>query len=66
MNSHVHPSPPSSPTVPLALVAVLIFGAGVLGSAALAGSVTLLVIGVVLIAAALAGTVALRRPRANR
>lgn len=56
---------PTSP-LPWILVAVLIFGAGVLGSAALAGSFTLLVVGAVLVLAALAGTAALRRPRSPR
>lgn len=56
---------PTSP-LPWILVAVLIFGAGVLASAALAGSLTLLVVGAALVLAALAGTVALTRPRTPR
>lgn len=55
-----------SPTVPLGLVAVLIFGVGVLGSAALAGSITLSVIGVVLVLASVAGSAAIMRPGAKR
>jgi len=53
--------PISTPAVPWTVVAVLIFGTGVLGSAALAGSFTLLIIGVVLVVAGLVGTVALTR-----
>jgi hypothetical protein len=64
VSSQVRPN--LSPTVLLALVATLIFGAGVLGSAALAGSITLTVIGVVLVLAAAAGSAAMTRPSAKR
>ena len=64
MNSQARPIP--SPTAPWAPVAVLIFAAGVLGSAALAWSFTLFVIGVVLILAALAGTAVLTKAGPHR
>ena len=53
--------PMSTPAVPWTVAAVLIFGTGVLGSAALAGSFTLLIIGAVLVVSALVYTVALAR-----
>lgn len=59
MSRHNPPIP--APPEPWILVSVLIFGTGVLGSALLAGSFTLLVIGVVLMLPALAYTVALTR-----